>query len=55
MVIDGRIDPCLGRTFTFDEIGTAHQLMGENKHPTGNMAALVGAATPGLVDVPAHE
>jgi crotonyl-CoA carboxylase/reductase len=52
MVIDGRIDPCLGRTFTFEEIGAAHQLMGENRHPDGNMVALVGAATTGLIDLP---
>jgi crotonyl-CoA carboxylase/reductase len=47
LVVDGRIDPCLSRTFRFDEIGLAHQLMSENKHPEGNMAALVGAAAPG--------
>lgn len=48
MVIDGRIDPCLSRTFAFEEIGEAHQLMADNRHPQGNMSALVGAATPGL-------
>ncbi|MCP4962769.1 MAG: crotonyl-CoA carboxylase/reductase, partial [Actinomycetia bacterium] len=30
LVADGIIDPCLSRTFSFDEIGTAHQLMHEN-------------------------
>ncbi len=53
MVIDGRIDPCLSRTFEFSEVGTAHQLMGENRHPEGNMAVLVGAARRGLTDAPA--
>jgi len=52
MVVDGKVDPCLGRTFAFAEIGTAHQLMGENRHPAGNMAALVSAPTPGLTELP---
>ena len=37
---------CL-RTFAFDEIGHAHQLMHENKHPHGNMACLVNATETG--------
>jgi crotonyl-CoA carboxylase/reductase len=53
MVVDGRIDPCLSRTFSFEEIGKAHQLMGENAHPEGNMAALVSAPQEGLTDPPA--
>jgi crotonyl-CoA carboxylase/reductase len=52
MVIDGRIDPCLSRTFSFQDIGQAHQLMGENAHPEGNMAALVSAPGEGLTDLP---
>jgi crotonyl-CoA carboxylase/reductase len=52
LVVDGKIDPCLSETFTFDEIGKAHQLMSENKHPEGNMAALVSAPTEGLTDLP---
>jgi crotonyl-CoA carboxylase/reductase len=51
LVLDGRIDPCLSRTFEFAEIGTAHQLMSKNRHPEGNMAALVGAPNPGLTDL----
>jgi crotonyl-CoA carboxylase/reductase len=51
MVVDGRIDPCLGRTFDFAEVGAVHQLMGENRHPEGNMAILVGARTRGLTDL----
>ncbi len=47
LVIDGKIDPCLSATMSFDEIGKAHQLMRENKHPYGNMACLVNATEPG--------
>ena len=47
LVIDGKVDPCLSQTFSFDEIGEAHQLMHENRHPYGNMAALVNATEPG--------
>jgi crotonyl-CoA carboxylase/reductase len=52
LVVDGKIDPCLSRTFAFDEIGTCHQLMFENRHPEGNMAALVSAEREGLTDLP---
>ncbi|MGO9606353.1 MAG: crotonyl-CoA carboxylase/reductase [Candidatus Binataceae bacterium] len=51
LVIDGKIDPCLGNTYTFDEIGHCHQLMLENRAPEGNMAALIGAPKPGLTDL----
>ncbi|MHB8719486.1 MAG: crotonyl-CoA carboxylase/reductase [Candidatus Dormibacteria bacterium] len=43
MVARGEVDPCLRRTFPFDGVGEAHQLMYENRHPMGNMAILVGA------------
>ena len=43
LVLEGRVDPCLSRTFQFTEIPLAHQLMYENKHPHGNMAVLVGS------------
>jgi crotonyl-CoA carboxylase/reductase len=52
MVIDGKVDPALSRTFSFQEIGQAHQLMNENAHPDGNMAALVSAPREGLTDLP---
>ena len=48
LVTSGKVDPCLSGTFGFDEIGSAHQLMHENKHPYGNMACLVNAKKPGL-------
>jgi crotonyl-CoA carboxylase/reductase len=52
LVVDGRVDPCLSRTFSFEDIPTAHQLMHENAHPEGNMAALVSAPREGLTDLP---
>ncbi len=52
LVIDGRIDPCLGRAFGFEEIGDCHQLMYEGRAPEGNMAALVSAPRPGLKELP---
>ena len=47
LVISGKVDPCLSATYDFDEIGQAHQLMHENKHPYGNMACLVNATEKG--------
>ncbi|MFI1769172.1 crotonyl-CoA carboxylase/reductase [Streptomyces sp. NPDC020800] len=41
LIEQGAIDPCLSRTFTFEEIGLAHQLLADNRHPPGNMAVLV--------------
>ena len=52
LVIEGKIDPCLGDTFSFDQIGHCHQLLYENRAPEGNMAALVGAPKRGLKDLP---
>ena len=47
LIIDRKVDPCLSKTFSFDEIGAAHQLMHENRHPYGNMACLVNATEVG--------
>ena len=52
LVVDGKIDPCLSRTFPFDGIGECHQLMYEGKNPDGNMAALVGAPREGMKELP---
>ena len=41
LVIDKKVKPCLSKTFSFEGIRDAHQLMYENKHPHGNMAALL--------------
>jgi len=43
LVIDGKIDPCLGDVFRFEEIGKAHHEMEEGVGSYGNRVALVGA------------
>ena len=43
LVIDKKIDPCLSKTFEWKDTGLAHQIMKNNKHPSGNMSILVGA------------
>ncbi len=48
LVIAEKVDPCLAKVFKFDETAACHQLMRENKHPSGNMAILVNAPRPGL-------
>jgi crotonyl-CoA carboxylase/reductase len=52
LVNEGKIDPCLGQVFPFEGIGEAHQVMFENKHRPGNMAALVSASAAGQKDLP---
>lgn len=55
LVLEGLVDPCLSKTYTYDELATPHQLMYENKHPNGNMSILIGAPTTGLgktADIP---
>jgi crotonyl-CoA carboxylase/reductase len=47
LVMAGRVDPCLSKTFAFNDLGEAHQLMMENRHPAGNMAVLVNATEAG--------
>jgi crotonyl-CoA carboxylase/reductase len=51
LVVDGKIDPCLGQTFEFSEIGLCHQLTYENRVPQGNITALVGAPRAGHRDL----
>ena len=46
LIIDKKVDPGLSDTFSFDQIGYAHQRMHENKHK-GNMACLVNATKVG--------
>lgn len=48
LVIAGKVDPCMSRAFTWEELPLAHQLMYENRHPSGNMSILVGAPEFGL-------
>jgi crotonyl-CoA carboxylase/reductase len=52
LVLDRKINPCVGRVFRFDEIPTCHQLMHENRAPEGKMVALVGAPKAGLREFP---
>ncbi len=52
LVMDGKVKPCLGQLFTFDQIGEAHQRMHEGRHPSGKMGVLVGAPRAGLKDIP---
>lgn len=47
LVIAGKVDPGMSEVYSFDEIGNAHQLMWENKHPHGNMVCLVNATEKG--------
>jgi crotonyl-CoA carboxylase/reductase len=47
LVCDGKIDPCLGRVISFEEIPAAHAQMGRGEEVFGNVAALIGAAGPG--------
>ena len=51
MVLAGKIDPCLGETYSFDQIPECHQMMFEGKQPLGVMAALVSAPKAGLKDL----
>jgi crotonyl-CoA carboxylase/reductase len=43
LVIDGKIDPCVGDVFSFDEIGEAHYQMEAGVGAFGNRVALVGS------------
>ena len=47
LVMEGKADPCLSRTFPFDGTAECHQLMRDNLHPSGNMAILVNAKREG--------
>jgi crotonyl-CoA carboxylase/reductase len=40
---DRVLDPCLSWTGGFDQIGEAHQMLYENRHPYGNMAVRINA------------
>ncbi|WP_082844406.1 crotonyl-CoA carboxylase/reductase [Nocardia salmonicida] len=40
----GRLDPCLGKVYAFDEIGQAHQDMVDGRQAYGNSAVRIGAS-----------
>ncbi|MHA2428029.1 MAG: crotonyl-CoA carboxylase/reductase [Candidatus Hermodarchaeia archaeon] len=48
LVCDGKIDPCLGQVYSFDELGKAHYDMEKGIEVYGNRAVLVNASEPGL-------
>jgi crotonyl-CoA carboxylase/reductase len=43
LVVDGAIDPCLGRVISFEDLPQAHAAMGRGEDVRGNVVALVGA------------
>ena len=42
-----KIRPTLTKTYKWEDLSYAHQLMTENKHPLGNTAVLVGTEKEG--------
>jgi len=48
LALNGQLDACMSRAFTYEELPVSHQLMHDNQHPHGNMAILVGATDFGL-------
>jgi len=48
LVVDGKIDPCVGEVYNFEDIGKAHADMEAGKTVFGNRVALVGAPEIGL-------
>lgn len=48
LVYEGKIDPCLGQVYGFEDIGQAHYDMEQGESVLGNRVALVGAEKPGL-------
>jgi crotonyl-CoA carboxylase/reductase len=52
LVRDGAIRTTLGHTYSYDESGHVHQLMGDGKLPEGNVAVLINAPQAGLTDLP---
>ncbi len=48
LALNGQLNPCMSRAFTYEELPVSHQLMHDNKHPHGNMSVLIGAPDFGL-------
>ena len=48
LVYEEKIDPCLGKVYSFDEIGQAHYDMEQGEKGFGNRVVLVGAEKPGM-------
>ncbi len=43
LLADGQVDPCLGRVYSFADLGLAHQEMADGVDVLGNRVVLVGA------------
>jgi crotonyl-CoA carboxylase/reductase len=52
LVRDGNVQTTLGHTYSYDESGHVHQLMGDGKLPEGNVAVLINAPEAGRTDLP---
>ncbi|MEU0009492.1 crotonyl-CoA carboxylase/reductase [Streptomyces sp. NPDC006314] len=52
LAAQGGLDPCMSLAVPFSGIADVHQLMYENRHPSGNIAVLVGTPEPCRRDVP---
>jgi crotonyl-CoA carboxylase/reductase len=48
LVREGKIDPCLGKVYPFEDVGLAHYEMGEGLEVFGNRVILVGASETGM-------
>jgi crotonyl-CoA carboxylase/reductase len=48
LALNGQLDPCMSRAFTYEELPLSHQLMHDNQHPHGCMSVLIGAPDFGL-------
>ncbi|PBC39693.1 crotonyl-CoA carboxylase/reductase [Rhodococcus sp. ACS1] len=46
LVVDGKIDPCVGRVLPMDDIPLSHAQMGRGEEVFGNTVHLIGATTP---------
>ena len=52
LVREGKVQTTLGHTYSYEESGHVHQLMGDGKLPEGNVAVLINAPEAGLTDLP---
>ena len=52
LVRGGAVRSTLGRTYGYEDSGPVHQLMGDGELPEGNVAVLINAPGPGLLELP---
>jgi len=48
LIYDGKLDPCLGKVYSFDELGQAHYDMEQGHEVFGNRVILINATETGL-------